>query len=270
MKHILIATDLSSPALQAADRAARLARAANAQLQLVHTLNAGVAAQLQQLLGMNTELEAALIAQTRDELSALARELAAAHHVDVEPTLMQGAVVDEISREAERMPADLVVFGSRGAGFMRRLIYGSTAERLLRKSTRPMLVVKQRAHAPYQRVLVALDFSVWSKPLIELTRRVAPGAHMVLLSAYDVPYQGRMRLAGATDAKVGAYRERARKSAEQQLYALAADSGLAPADWTPCLPYAEPSLAIEQGRPTKRNRRQLADWNRWSASVDPE
>jgi ribosome-associated heat shock protein Hsp15 len=33
---------------------------------------------------------------------------------------------------------------------------------------------------------------------------------------------------------------------------------------------AEPSLAIEQGRPTKRDRRQLADWNRWSATADPE
>lgn len=32
----------------------------------------------------------------------------------------------------------------------------------------------------------------------------------------------------------------------------------------------EPSLAIDQGRPTKRDRRQLADWNRWSASVEPE
>jgi ribosome-associated heat shock protein Hsp15 len=30
----------------------------------------------------------------------------------------------------------------------------------------------------------------------------------------------------------------------------------------------EPSLSIEQGRPTKRDRRQLADWNRWSATVD--
>jgi ribosome-associated heat shock protein Hsp15 len=30
----------------------------------------------------------------------------------------------------------------------------------------------------------------------------------------------------------------------------------------------EPALAIEQGRPTKRDRRQLADWNRWSASVE--
>jgi ribosome-associated heat shock protein Hsp15 len=32
----------------------------------------------------------------------------------------------------------------------------------------------------------------------------------------------------------------------------------------------EPAIAIEQGRPTKRDRRQLADWNRWSASADPE
>ena len=32
----------------------------------------------------------------------------------------------------------------------------------------------------------------------------------------------------------------------------------------------EPSLAIEQGRPTKRDRRQLADWNRWSATAEPE
>ena len=30
----------------------------------------------------------------------------------------------------------------------------------------------------------------------------------------------------------------------------------------------EPSLSIEQGRPTKRDRRKLADWNRWSASID--
>jgi ribosome-associated heat shock protein Hsp15 len=30
----------------------------------------------------------------------------------------------------------------------------------------------------------------------------------------------------------------------------------------------EPADSIEQGRPTKRNRRQLADWQRWSASVE--
>ncbi|MFN7726136.1 MAG: RNA-binding S4 domain-containing protein [Rubrivivax sp.] len=30
----------------------------------------------------------------------------------------------------------------------------------------------------------------------------------------------------------------------------------------------EPAFSIEQGRPTKRDRRQLADWQRWSVSVD--
>lgn len=30
----------------------------------------------------------------------------------------------------------------------------------------------------------------------------------------------------------------------------------------------EPALTQAEGRPTKRDRRQLADWNRWSASVD--
>jgi ribosome-associated heat shock protein Hsp15 len=37
---------------------------------------------------------------------------------------------------------------------------------------------------------------------------------------------------------------------------------------------AEPAQAIEQGRPTKRDRRQIertrADWNRWSASLDDD
>lgn len=30
----------------------------------------------------------------------------------------------------------------------------------------------------------------------------------------------------------------------------------------------EPAATIEQGRPTKRDRRKLADWDRWSASID--
>ena len=45
----------------------------------------------------------------------------------------------------------------------------------------------------------------------------------------------------------------------------AARKGSRPTD----APATEPAQSIEQGRPTKRDRRQLADWNRWSASVDP-
>lgn len=34
--------------------------------------------------------------------------------------------------------------------------------------------------------------------------------------------------------------------------------------------HTEPAEAIAQGRPTKRDRRQLAQWQRWSASADPQ
>ena len=33
---------------------------------------------------------------------------------------------------------------------------------------------------------------------------------------------------------------------------------------------ADPAQAIAQGRPTKRDRRELAQWQRWSASAEPE
>lgn len=32
----------------------------------------------------------------------------------------------------------------------------------------------------------------------------------------------------------------------------------------------EPAQTIDEGRPTKRDRRQLAEWNRWSASAESE
>jgi ribosome-associated heat shock protein Hsp15 len=32
----------------------------------------------------------------------------------------------------------------------------------------------------------------------------------------------------------------------------------------------EPAAAIGHGRPTKRNQRDLADWKRWSASIEPD
>jgi len=32
----------------------------------------------------------------------------------------------------------------------------------------------------------------------------------------------------------------------------------------------EPAATIEQGRPTKQDRRRLAEWDRWSASLDEE
>lgn len=244
LKNILAATDLSGPALQAAERAARLAKTSGAPLRLVHVLSAGVAAQLQSLIGLGSALEAKLFEATRQELQTLADRLAAEHEVQADAALLQGGVADAVTREADAMDADLVVLGARGKDFLRRLLLGSTAERLLRKSTRPMLVVKQRAREPYRRALVAVDFSAWSVPLVDMARNVAPGAHIVLLSAYDVPFEGKLRYASVPDATINLYREQAWQAAERQLHALAARTGLGPSQWTPCLPRGDPSLAI--------------------------
>jgi ribosome-associated heat shock protein Hsp15 len=66
------------------------------------------------------------------------------------------------------------------------------------------------------------------------------------------------RLRGPAPTAQALYEETA-ESIERRL-ARAAERKLTP----------EPAAAIEQGRPTKRDRRKLADWDRWSASVEPD
>jgi ribosome-associated heat shock protein Hsp15 len=55
----------------------------------------------------------------------------------------------------------------------------------------------------------------------------------------------------------------------QQLYAETPESLAERNTWLERRRLApEPAASIEQGRPTKRDRRDLADWNRWSVSLD--
>ncbi|MCX7660130.1 RNA-binding S4 domain-containing protein [Caldimonas sp.] len=55
----------------------------------------------------------------------------------------------------------------------------------------------------------------------------------------------------------------------QQLYEETPDSVRAREEAARLRRYlADPAHAIEQGRPTKRDRRKLADWQRWSVSLD--
>lgn len=60
-------------------------------------------------------------------------------------------------------------------------------------------------------------------------------------------------------------------SVARTLYAESARSIAAREAAARARPYvADPALAIEHGRPTKRDRRELAQWQRWSASADDE
>ena len=150
-----------------------------------------------------------LIAETGQQLQQLADALAAAQQC----CLTTGPVLDVISQKAETANAGL-------------LVLGITSERLLRRSTRPLLVVKQMPRAPYRRALVALDFSQWSAQAIALVRCVAPQARLLLLNAFEVPFEDRLQLAGVDTLTIEHYRQQARGKAREQLDTLALQAGL--------------------------------------------
>lgn len=66
----------------------------------------------------------------------------------------------------------------------------------MRKSVKPLLVVRQPPHEAYRRVLVAVDFSPSSLPALAAARAVAPAAELVVLHAYEVPFEDRLRSSG--------------------------------------------------------------------------
>lgn len=241
---ILAVTDFSAPARHAADRAARLAHETASALTVMHVLPGGALQELRQWLGPGHALEQQLRDDAHRQLQTWASDLLAHKQVLARVHSTSGAVIDEIDREAEAMNAGLLVLGARGAGFLRRLVLGSTSERLLRRSTRPLLVVRQTPHEAYRRVLVALDFSPWSAHAIALARRVAPQARLLLFTAYQVPFEEKLRFAGVEPATIELYRRQAREQATQRIMALANEHGLARQDWEPCVVEGEASVRI--------------------------
>lgn len=244
LHQILAATDLSALSRHAADRAARVAVASGATLRLQHVLSGSALAELRSWLGVGAAPEQAVLAETRQQLQAMASQLSLTHGLQVQAELATGVALDELLASAERQQADLLVLGARGAGTLRRLALGSTAERLLRRSQRPLLVVRLQAHEAYRRVLVPVDFSPWSGVTVRLAQRVAPKAHLVLLHTYDAPFVDKLRFAGVDEATVEQYRRQAQAHASQQLHGLANELGLAPGRWTPRLLPGEAWLRI--------------------------
>ncbi|MDO9074466.1 MAG: universal stress protein [Rubrivivax sp.] len=241
---ILAATDFSAAARHAADRAARLAHESGATLTLMHVLSGSGLQDLRAWLGADSDMEQRLHAETLQQLQQLADELHATRHVPVRLAQASGAPLDEIVREAQALDAGLLVVGARGVSFLRRLVLGTTSERLLRRTTRPVLVVRQTAHEPYRRVLLALDFSPWSLREVAVARQVAPHAHLVLLNAFQVPFAEKLRFAGVDDATVELYRRQARSTATERVHALAHAAGLKPGRWEACIVEGDASLRI--------------------------
>lgn len=241
---VLAATDFSSTARHATERAARIARETGATLALLHVLPGGSLAELRQWLGSGHALEQQLQADAWAQLQQAAEALQLESQVPVRTLQASGVAFEEISREAERQDAAVMVLGARGMGFLRRLVLGSTSERLLRRSTRPLLVVRQRPHEPYRRALVAIDFSPWSQGAMQAVRRVAPGARLLLFSVFQVPFEEKLRFAGVDAGTIEHYRRQARAEALQRLHDLAQQAGLQAGQWEPQVAEGDASMRI--------------------------
>jgi nucleotide-binding universal stress UspA family protein len=241
---ILAATDFSAPSRHAADRAARLAHETGAALTLMHVLPGGALQELREWLGASHPMEQQLHDEADRQLGDWAEELQTSRRVTIRAVKSTGSPLVEIDRECEEQNASLLVVGARGSGFLRQLVLGSTSERLLRRTKRPVLVVRHRPHEAYRHVLVALDFSPWSAQAIALARRVAPHARLLLFNAYQVPFESKLRYAGVDTATIDHYRQQARADALQRVLSLAASSGLKPGDWEPCIVEGEASQSL--------------------------
>ena len=245
LERVLAATDLSAPARHAAERAAMVAKDVGATLRLVHVINDPALGRLRRLLAESRDDIEPRIRQTiEQDIARLGERLAQAHGVTAQADVVTGAVIAGILGHAAASRADLLVLGARGSSFMRHLVLGSTAERLIRRSDRPLLVVKQPPHERYQRVLVAVDFSRSSLATLATARAVAPHADLVLFHAYDVPYEDWMRTADVREDALLHYQEVARQRASMDMHAFLQSSDLAPADVPTVILKGDPTLRI--------------------------
>jgi nucleotide-binding universal stress UspA family protein len=138
-----------------------------------------------------------VLARARDDVArfvgALVEPLPAERAAEV--VVDVGHPAAAILDRAARLPADLVVMGTHGAGGFERLLLGSTAEKVLRKSPAPVLTVPPRMHStaqlPFRRVLCGIDFSDWSRAAVVLAASLAgeSGASLTLVHVIEWPWR---------------------------------------------------------------------------------
>lgn len=217
---VLVAVDFSDDARRAAHRAAVVAAEQGARLGLLHVLSNASAASLRDLLRPHAGVQEQVLAGVRTMLDELASDLAARTGVAATPRAEQGEVLPAILAAAQQ--AALLVVGAHGWNPLRDLILGSTAERLLGRCRRPILVVRRPVRGPYRRVIAAMDFSPHSLNALAMAMRIAPGADIVLVHAFGIPFEGKLRIAGVDEERLREYRQQARHQALSEMIATVA------------------------------------------------
>ena len=147
IRSILLPTDFSECAQHAVPVAAGLARAFEARLVCLHVVEPVMPA-----VGWTPVAEPLPITDIGEQLEdSAARELPKiagcedCAGLDVEDVIAHGEAAAEIVRVARERGVDLIVISSHGRTGLGRILFGSTAESVVRHAHCPVLVVKPPA-----------------------------------------------------------------------------------------------------------------------------
>lgn len=185
LRTIVVPTDFSAPARQALEWAIALASMHQARIVLVHAIQPP-------RLGGTAEVERMLIEAAALKLNQTSKPI-----VEARLALMTACHIGKpwvvIREAAQAVNADLIVIGSRGLTGLDRLLLGSTADRVLRTASCPVLTVHPSDERPaFRRVLLATDFSSSARTAMDralrLLQAVAQPVQLWLLHVSIPPY----------------------------------------------------------------------------------
>jgi nucleotide-binding universal stress UspA family protein len=139
IRRVLVPVDFSDASRQALRYAAAFARRMDARLILLHVI---APTSLPGRLGSErAKLE--LLQRAKAGLEDLAKEVAGPGLV-TSTRVVAGRVFERIVRMAGEVEPDIIIIGTHGAGGVKRLLIGSTAENVVRHAPCPVLIVRER------------------------------------------------------------------------------------------------------------------------------
>jgi len=149
IKKILYASDLSANARHAFVYAASIAHRYGAGITILHVLEAPplsvylLGEQWEEIKDKNVKRAITEVNTRLDKFRANISTEFASHPFTVDDIVVKtGIPEEEILREAEKGGFDVVVMGTHGQGPFADAMMGSTARRVLRRSKKPVLVVR--------------------------------------------------------------------------------------------------------------------------------
>ncbi len=136
IRSILIPTDGSDNALVAAEYGLELAQSTNSCVHTLHVFDPNLITTMD---NMDTD---AYIKETSEKYTDEVIEMGKKLGIDVQPHITSGDPADGIIELSQNY--DLVVMGTSGRTGLSHAILGSVAEKVVRLSKSPVLVVKKR------------------------------------------------------------------------------------------------------------------------------